>query len=184
MRRKRSATLRLPVPPGSRGIRKVSWAPRPVRDVSRLGARHGQEPGRRTDHSEIKANRRVPSMGQLGRKSSKRVQPGEPNDRSQHGAQQRKSLYVFSLPLGRMRIPNRSSPRMTGSTAISGSCERSHVTTRGSGAGFVGPLRTPASTRHFTALPSTQSRSGRRSPSADSPVASQRLPRSAEPRAG
>src|ERR1035441_3554502 len=79
MRRKRSATLRLPVPPGSRGIRKVSWAPRPVRDVSRLGARHGQEPARRTDHSEIKANRRVPSMGQLGGESSKRVQTGEPN---------------------------------------------------------------------------------------------------------
>src|ERR1039458_10786780 len=58
MRRKRSATLRLPVPPGSRGIRKVSWAPRPVRDVSRLGARHGQAPARRTDHSEIKAHRR------------------------------------------------------------------------------------------------------------------------------
>src|ERR1022692_4472123 len=34
MRRKRSATLRLSVPPGSRGIRKVSWAPRPVRGVS------------------------------------------------------------------------------------------------------------------------------------------------------
>ena len=55
------------------------------------------------------------------------------------------------LPLGRMRILNRSSPRMTGSTAISRSCARSHDTTRGSGVGFAGSLRTLASTRYFTA---------------------------------
>ncbi len=86
------------------------------------------------------------------------------------------------LPLGRMRIPNRSSPRMTGSTAISGSCARSHATTRGSGVGFVGALKTLASTKYLTAHPSTQSRWERRSPSADRRVASRRPPRSAEPR--
>ena len=59
-------------------------------------------------------------------------------------ASNQRSRAARFLPLGRMRIPNRSSPRMTGSTAISGSCARSHVTTRGSGAGFVGSLRTLA----------------------------------------
>ena len=99
-------------------------------------------------------------------------------------ASNQRSRAARFLPLGRRRIPNRSSPRITGSTAISGSCARSHATTPGSGVGFVGSLRTLASTRYFIAHPSTQSRSGRRSPFADSPVASQRHPRSAEPYAG
>jgi len=85
------------------------------------------------------------------------------------------------FPLGRMRIPNRSSPRMTGSTAMSGSCARSHATTRGSGAGFVGSLKTLASTRYFTAHPSTQSRWARRSPSADRRAASRWRPEAIVP---
>ena len=73
---------------------------------------------------------------------------------------------------------------MTGSTAISGSCARSHATTHGSGVGFVRSLRTLASTKYFAAHPSTQSRWGRRSPSADRRVAMQWRPRSAESHAG
>jgi hypothetical protein len=44
-----------------------------------------------------------------------------------------------------------------GSTAMSGSCARSHDRTRASGVGLVGSLRTPASTRYFTTYPSTLS---------------------------
>ncbi len=59
-------------------------------------------------------------------------------------------------PLGRIRIPNRISPRMTGSTAISPSCVRSHSITRRSGLGFVGLLKTFARTKDFTTRPLTQ----------------------------
>jgi len=52
---------------------------------------------------------------------------------------------------GRSSIPNRNSPRMIGSTAISRSWRRSQLTTFGSGRGLVGSLSTFASTRNFTA---------------------------------
>jgi len=80
--------------------------------------------------------------------SSAHIRPGSASQERQWRrptpASNQRSRAARFLPLGRMRIPNRSSPRMTGSTAISGSCARSHVTTRGSGAGFVGSLRTLA----------------------------------------
>jgi hypothetical protein len=77
------------------------------------------------------------------------------------------SRAVRFLPFGRIRIPNRSSPRMTGSTAMSRSCARSHSMTAGSGLGFVGSLRTLASTKYFTTHPSTQILWVRRSPLPD-----------------
>jgi len=52
---------------------------------------------------------------------------------------------------GRSSIPNRNSPRMIGSTAITRSWRRSQLMTFGSGRGLVGSLRTFASTRNFTA---------------------------------
>ena len=75
-----------------------------------------------------------------------------------------RSKSVRFLPFGRVRIPNRSSPSMKGSTAISASCARSHSITYGSGVGFVASLRILASTRYFTGRPSIQTQSARRSP--------------------
>jgi hypothetical protein len=75
-------------------------------------------------------------------------------------------------------------PRMTESTAMSGSCARSYATTRGSGIGFAASLRTFPSTRYFKAHQWIRSRRGRKSPSTDRPVASRRRPRWAEPHAG
>jgi len=46
--------------------------------VSRLGACHGHGPVFRTDRPQNNGRRRVRSEGQLGAKSSKRVQTGEP----------------------------------------------------------------------------------------------------------
>ncbi len=47
-------------------------------------------------------------------------------------------------------MPNRSSPRITGSTAMSRSLARSQAMTRGSGAGLAGSLKMFASTRYVT----------------------------------
>jgi hypothetical protein len=82
------------------------------------------------------------------------------------------------LPRGRISIPNRSSPSITGSTAISRSCARSHATTRGSGVGFVDSLRTLASTRYFKAYPSIRSLWEQRNPYVDRQAASRPRPRS------
>src|ERR1035438_2041740 len=51
---------------------------RRVRDVSRLGAHGGQASAVCSNRSENKGCLRVGSMGQLGGKSSNRVQTGEP----------------------------------------------------------------------------------------------------------
>ena len=58
-------------------VRGPSWR---VRDVSGLGTRHGLRPAVRIDHSENNAPPPVRSEGQLSRKSSKRVQTGEPHN--------------------------------------------------------------------------------------------------------
>ena len=73
-------------------------------------------------------------------------------------ASNQRSSAVRFFPLGRMRIPKRNSPRITGSTAMSGSCARSHSTTRRSGDFFVGSLKTLASTKYFTGYQSIQIR--------------------------
>lgn len=99
-------------------------------------------------------------------------------------ASNQRSSAVLLLPLGRIKMPNRSSPRITGSTAISGSWTRSHATTRGSGVGFVGSLKTLASTRYFTKHPSTQRRWRRKSPSVDMSTANRSRPRWEAPPAG
>ena len=52
---------------------------RRVRDVSRLGARHGHRSAVRTDQSENSSHPRVRPQRQIGGKSSKRVQTGEPS---------------------------------------------------------------------------------------------------------
>jgi len=60
------------------------------------------------------------------------------------------SSRLRRLPDGNRSIPNRSSPRMMGSTAIARSFRRSQSMTVSSGCGFVGSLRIFASTRYFT----------------------------------
>lgn len=99
-------------------------------------------------------------------------------------ASNQRSRAVRRFPRGRIRIPTRSSPRITGSTASSRSFARSHATTRASGTGLVGSLRTLASTRYFTTYRSTQSQWPRRSLSADRRATSQWHPRSARPHDG
>jgi len=99
-------------------------------------------------------------------------------------ASNQRSSAVRFLPLGRIRIPNRSSPRITGSTAISCSFARSHSITRTSGAGLVGSLKTLASTRYFKVCRLTQSRRGRKSPFADRKAANRLRPRWEKPHAG
>jgi hypothetical protein len=81
------------------------------------------------------------------------------------------------FPLGKIRMPKRNSPRITGSTAMSGSCARSQSTTRESGDGFVGSLKTSASTR------STQSQWEQKKPYRDRRAASRwrLVPRSDSP---
>src|ERR1043165_615800 len=75
---------------------------------------------------------------------------------------------------GKRRMPKRTSPRITGSTAISRSFFLSHSTTRTFGNGLVGSLRTFASIRYFTAYRSIPTRSERRTPSRDRREASRR----------
>src|ERR1051325_639040 len=79
-------------------------------------------------------------------------------------------------------MPNRISPRMIGSTEMSCSLSLSHSTTRTCGAGFVGSLKTSASTRYLTARPSTPTRSERRILSRGMREASRPHPHSAEAR--
>ena len=57
---------------------------RRVREVSRLGAHRGQASAVRSNRSENNGRLRVRSEGQLSRKSSKRVQTGEPNLSTRH----------------------------------------------------------------------------------------------------
>jgi len=95
-------------------------------------------------------------------------------------ASNQRSSAIRFFPLGRIRIPNRNSPRITGSTAMCGSCARSQSTTRGSGDGFVGSLKTLASTRYFTEYRSTQIRWEQKNPCADRRAANRWRPRCAE----
>jgi hypothetical protein len=99
-------------------------------------------------------------------------------------ASNHRSSAVRFLPFGNSRTPNRSSPRMIGSTAMSRSFARSHSTTRGSGFGFVGSLRTLASTRYFTACLSIPIRLERSNPFLDRQGANRRHPRWGGLRAG
>src|SRR5579872_2178650 len=77
-------------------------------------------------------------------------------------------------------MPKRNSPRITGSTAMSGSWTRSQSTTSVSGDGFVGSLKTLASTRYFTGYRLTQSRWEQQNPCMDRRAARRWRPRSAE----
>jgi hypothetical protein len=63
-----------------RATRKLFWLAWRVRDVSRLGTRPGQASAVRSNRSENNRRLRVRSQGQLCRKSSKRVQCGEPTE--------------------------------------------------------------------------------------------------------
>jgi alpha/beta hydrolase fold len=98
-------------------------------------------------------------------------------------ALQRSSATRF-FPLERIRMPKRNSPRITGSTAMSGPCARSQSTTGGSGDGFVGSLKALASTKYFTVYRSTQSRWKQKNLCTDRRATSRWRPRSAELRAG
>ena len=66
------------IAPGSPAIRKVSWAPPARSRHVRLGARCGRESGRRTDHSENKAHRRVPSQLRFTQPWTLRLRPVSP----------------------------------------------------------------------------------------------------------
>src|ERR1017187_10329843 len=66
-----------------------------VRDVSRLGAHPGQASAVRSNRSENNRRRPVRSEGQLSRKSSKRVQTGEPIGISRPPAIRLISLRAF-----------------------------------------------------------------------------------------
>src|ERR1039458_10410056 len=57
----------------------IPGSPSRVRDVSRLGARRGQSSAVRSNRSENNERLRVRSERQLSRKSSKRIQTGEPD---------------------------------------------------------------------------------------------------------
>ncbi len=94
------------------------------------------------------------------------------------------SLIAATALVHGLAVATRNRADFVKATAMSGSCARSHSTTRGSGLGFVGSLRTLAPIRYFTAHLSTRSRWARRSPSADRPAANRWCPRSAEPHAG
>jgi hypothetical protein len=76
------------------------------------------------------------------------------------------SSAVGFPPFARMRIPNRSSPTMTGSTALSGSCRQSHSTTRERARVWWAHSNCRRQTRYFTAHPLIYSRWAPRSPSA------------------
>ena len=80
-------------------------------------------------------------------------------------------------PRDRRRMPNRTSPRMIGSTTSCRSFFRSQATTSAFGAGFVGSLRTFASTRKVTTSRCFPTRLGRRNPSPGSSTANRRHPR-------
>ncbi len=86
------------------------------------------------------------------------------------------------FPRGNQRIPNLTSPSMTGSTAITLSCRRSHSTTESCGFGRVGSLSTLASTRYFTRCPSTRPGWGRSTPYRGMRAANQPDPRWGEAR--
>jgi len=131
----------------SRLVRGLSEPSSRVRDVSRLGARHGYGPLVPTDHSENNRCPSVRSQSHLARKSSKRVQTGEPN-----------ILKDLSIPVG----PHRALPSPAEVTQVGAIVRVPHSpATQGIALGMprVGPsrLRRPDSPRLSDRLPTVNS---------------------------
>ena len=97
-------------------------------------------------------------------------EPG--SERAEHLLQPALHL-VRRLPFGRSNIPNRTSPRIIGSTTIRAR-RLSHPTTAWSGAPVVGSLSTLASTRNVTEYRWTRIQSRQRSLFPGTPAASPR----------